>query len=115
MGWEGNLTHRQYLAWLAWDREQMNYPDLTQMYLMQIAAEIRRGNVKSPRSVQIEHMRLKFKAERDKKQPSTPKLSKAAWCAAVGIPLSTAGNPPAASRSQPAPGGKSKSDTPLTR
>ena len=43
---------------MQWDR-----PNRTDNYLMAVAAEIRRGNVKRPKSVKHQHMRLKFSSQ----------------------------------------------------
>lgn len=83
------MTHRQFAAWIAWLSEQWEQPSRTDNYLMQIAAEIRRGNVKKPRSVKIEHMRLRFKSSSRKPKLTREQataLSKAKWLAVVGKP-----------------------------
>jgi hypothetical protein len=72
MGWIGPVTHRQYLAWQEWLDEQWDCPDRTDHYLMSIAAEVRRGNAKNPRQVEVDHLRLKFKtAQTSSKRQST--------------------------------------------
>lgn len=65
-------THRDLLVWIIWMDKQLNAPDRTAYYLMQIAAEIRRANVKNPSKVKIEDMRLKF--DMFKKCSKIPKL-----------------------------------------
>jgi hypothetical protein len=40
MGWGGEMTHRQFIAWCAWDDKQWQHPTKTEYYLMQIAAEV---------------------------------------------------------------------------
>lgn len=42
MGWEGPITHRQYLAWIEWTGEEDRKTDLTHYYVMQTTAELRR-------------------------------------------------------------------------
>jgi len=61
MGWPGPLTHRQYRVWAEWDKLQWNEPSRTDHYLMAVAAEVRRGNVKHPRNVKTEHFELTFR------------------------------------------------------
>jgi len=53
-------------------------------YWAQVAAEIRRGNVKNPRNVKVEDFLMKFTTD-EKKRPTTPKSSKAAWLGILGI------------------------------
>jgi hypothetical protein len=60
MGWRGPMTHRQFGAWQAWLRRQWNEPTRTDDYLAQIACEVRRGWVKKPQSVRLQHFRLRY-------------------------------------------------------
>lgn len=57
------MTHRQFVAWQAWEQGEWNRPDRHDYYVMQTAAEVRRGNSKNPRSVQTDHMRIPFRFE----------------------------------------------------
>jgi hypothetical protein len=80
------MTHRQFVEWMAWLDLEKNRPDRTEHYLMEIAAEIRRGNVKRPADVKLEDFRLEFR-------PAPPPLSpeeamarsKRIWLAAAGL------------------------------
>lgn len=63
-------TQRDLLVWIIWMDKQLNDPDRTAYYLMQIAAEIRRANVKNPAKVKIEDMRLKFDLFKKRKKPT---------------------------------------------
>jgi len=56
-------------------------------YLAQIAAEIRRGNVKDPEKVSVEGMKLKFRLTNEvkKKPPPTCEQSKSFWKALIGF------------------------------
>ena len=84
MGWPGPMTRRQFLAWRAWLDSQWNRPSRTDNYVMQVAAEIRRGHVKRPRSVKHEHFELQFKVSGKKpRHEQLPEqkaaLSKGKW------------------------------------
>lgn len=49
LGFDGPLTHRQYLGWNEWLREQWNRPDRADHYRMQIASSMsgeKIGNLK---------------------------------------------------------------------
>lgn len=81
-------THRQFQVALEWIEREWNEPSRTDHYLMQLAAEIRRSNVKNPQSVKMDHFKIKF--ERKAKalpvnQGMTTKMTKARWKAAVGL------------------------------
>jgi hypothetical protein len=54
------MTHKQYMAWLAWLADQWNQPSRSDAYAMQVAAEVYRGNAKKPREVQAKQFVLKF-------------------------------------------------------
>lgn len=81
MGWPGPMTHRQFAAWQAWLAEQWNVPSRTDNYLISIAAEIRRGNVKDPARVKFEHLKLKFTLKGEGEKPITREQA-AAWAKA---------------------------------
>lgn len=60
MGWQGPLTHRQYVCWNEWlNFVRPNQPSPTEYYLMQVAAEQRRGYVKNPRNVKMASFRIR--------------------------------------------------------
>lgn len=44
-------TNREYLTWQAYLDEELNNPDRSDHYAMQIAMEIRRANVKNPQNI----------------------------------------------------------------
>jgi len=78
------LTHRQYLAWQAWLNEQWNHPSLSDHYLMQIAAEVRRVLSRKPNEIKLEHFNLKFGRPEPVDQTSQAELAKAAWATRLG-------------------------------
>ncbi len=60
MGWEGPITHRQFLTWQAWDAMEWNRPSRTDHYLMGVECEVRRVLSKKPNDIQPEHFKMKF-------------------------------------------------------
>lgn len=54
------MTHRQYVGWLAWLDLQWDTPNRTDHYLMALRAEVRRGWIRDPASVDDNAMRLVF-------------------------------------------------------
>lgn len=56
-------SYRQYRAWMRYLREMLNEPSRTDYYLMQVAAETRRGNVKPGTRVQVKDMKIEFNIE----------------------------------------------------
>lgn len=84
MGWEGPTTHRQYKAWAAWLEEEWDRPNRTDGYLMQIAAEVRRGHVKQPRRVRLKDFLLSFTGKKPAPTLTVEQASaiaKARWAA----------------------------------
>lgn len=59
------MTNRQFTAYEAWDREQMNNPGKIEYYLMLIAYYVACSNAKNPKSLSLDKMRLRFKASAD--------------------------------------------------
>ena len=82
LDWRGPITHRQFMVWRAWLDLQWDNPSRSDMYAMQIATEVRRGYVKSPKAVKFMDMKLKFSKDTGKTKTTN---SKAIWMAAVGI------------------------------
>lgn len=67
------------MAWLA---GELNNPDRTDNYLMQIAAEVRRTRYKNPKDVKLQDLKLSFSEKapetaQESKLPATG--SKAVW------------------------------------
>lgn len=67
-------TYDEYLMWMEWLDEQWNNPGLTEQYLMQVAAEVRRVLAKDAKSIRLGHFKLKFTRKEATKQD--PKLVK---------------------------------------
>lgn len=83
-----STTERQLVVWMAWLAIQLNQPSRSDYYSMVIAAEIRRGNSKNPRSVKVGDFKLRFNS--DSRSSSVPdetklKLMKARWLAITNI------------------------------
>ena len=82
------MTHREFLMWLWFFEDDLENPSKTEQYLMQIAAEIRAGNVKNPRSVKMKDFHLRFKKPKPEQLSTTREqqagLSKAMWRSRLG-------------------------------
>ena len=74
MGWPGPMTHRQFAVWQTWLNQQWNVKDKVTYYLMQIAAEARRGVVRHPNKVKVDDLFIPFTTQRDAR--SKPKLTR---------------------------------------
>ena len=80
LGWPGPMTHRQFLLWDLWQREQLNQPSRSDHYLMQIALYILRSNSRRAGKLKLEDVRLAFgKPGKGKASRLTPEESKARW------------------------------------
>lgn len=101
MGWDGPITHRQFICWNEWlDFIAINQTSRDNYYQMQVACEQRRSISKNPRSVKLDHFKLRFNKkvvssisssqdEQDeggvKKPPKTPQQIKAEYAKQVWI------------------------------
>lgn len=87
MGWPGPMTCHQMRAWQAWLALEWNRPSRSDFYVMTVAAEVRRGHVKKPKSVKLQHFELEFKRKSGRANKPAPdqqmELSKARWGAVV--------------------------------
>lgn len=59
MGWPGPITHRQFVVWEAWLKEEWDKPNRGDNYLMLVAAWVRRLSENC--EVDVDRMKLKFK------------------------------------------------------
>lgn len=85
LGWPGPMTHRQYLAWLAWLGAQWNLPDRNDHYLMQVALEVVRSRpTKQPVTLKLDDMKIPFRQQRHESAPATREQA-AAWAKEVWI------------------------------
>lgn len=92
--WPGPMTHRQFLTWVAFEREEWNRPTLAEHYQMQTACEVRRVLSKKPREVKIDHFRMTFKDAKRKKPVEVSEadkqrtaLSKGRWLGFMTMPV----------------------------
>jgi len=82
------MSHREYMTRMAWIQKELNTPDRTDFYLMQVAQEVRRVLHKKPNTVTLDQFKIKFSlqtarsAETDKQQKIA--WSKHRWMSAVG-------------------------------
>jgi hypothetical protein len=72
-------THRQYLAWQDFLEREMDRPDRSDYYSMQVAAVLAGSDVNS--------MRLRFGSKQPRTREEAVAASKAAWGAALGVQL----------------------------
>ncbi len=78
LGWSGPMTHRQELAWAAWELLDLNTPGKVEHYLMLGALETVRVNVKNPNSVKLSDMRLTFGTAEENRTMDPEMLKKVA-------------------------------------
>jgi ADP-glucose pyrophosphorylase len=83
-------TEKEMRVTLAWLEMQWDRPSRTDWYLMQVAAEVRRGLVKKPNSVKTGDLKIKFVLSSKHSAPAlTPEQqmmhSKHCWMGAVGL------------------------------
>jgi len=80
------MTQREYEARLAWLEEEQARPSQTDWYLMQVAAEVRRGYVKDPSSVKLKDMKLvRPKPEQLPTKEEAVARSKSRWFGMLGV------------------------------
>lgn len=82
------MTYRQYKTWQAWLDLQWDNPDRHDLYLMQIACEVRRVLSDKPNQIKLDHFHLRFKSPAPKKRPHTPQsiaAAKSLWLSRVGM------------------------------
>lgn len=91
-----DTTHRQFKSWMHRLEQRWNEPTITEHYLMQVAAEIRRTRMKNPGRVKLDDLKIPFtkvdelgkpipKAPPTKKElESASKASKTRWAARLG-------------------------------
>ena len=80
-------THREYLTWMVWLKEERQTPKLTDYYLMQLAAEVRRVLSKKPNSIKMEHFELKSSTEKESLEQNklAADMAKTRWLTSVGV------------------------------
>jgi hypothetical protein len=74
------MTHRQFVTWVEWEKDQWNIPDRRDNYLAAIAYEVRCANprVSNPNALKPEQFKLKFEFRDDRpKNGSIPVWTKA--------------------------------------
>lgn len=94
MGWNGPMTHRQFLVWQVWLDEEMNNPSREDHYLMQIAQEVAKTRAKHPNQVKLEGFKLVHTKKIIKKIKGKPltkqgmeELSKQMWISRMSAPI----------------------------
>lgn len=84
------MSHREYLMWIMFLGEELDNPNKTEQYLMQIALEIRSGEVKNPRKLKLSDFKLVYDNKKDMPESKLTKqqrtaISKATWRSRLGI------------------------------
>ncbi len=72
LGWYGPITHRQYLAWQEWLKEEQNRPSRSDHYVMQVAREVTLPYLRDgvqPRD--LKEYAIKFGPQQDIADPSS--------------------------------------------
>jgi hypothetical protein len=77
-------TVREMRVWLAWLDMELDKPDRSDHYAMQVACEVRRVLARNPRGIQVGDFRLRFHAPKSTSAAQAAQWSKAKWFAAVG-------------------------------
>ena len=76
------MSHREYLTRMAWLEENLNDPERSDFYLMQIAQEVRRVLSKKPNKIKLKDFRIKF-TPKVENVTSAMQKSKQVWMAAL--------------------------------
>lgn len=77
------VTFTEFIEWLEYLKLVHRRNSKRDMYFAQIAAEVRRGYVKNPSKVKVDHFLLGEKTPGEEKSHN----SKQTWAAALGITL----------------------------
>ena len=64
-------TSSEFVDWVSFRRTDMNNPSRIDYYLAQIAAEVRRSNVKHPNKITVKDFLLKFTPKSNPNKPPT--------------------------------------------
>lgn len=87
MGWSGPMTHRQFLVWRGFLRDEWNRPTRDNYYQMMIANTSLLPHVKKGSKLGFEDFRIRFGKEEDKPKVSKEvnnEMAKARWLGWVG-------------------------------
>jgi hypothetical protein len=85
-------TQRQLRVWLAWLEIQLNIPDRTAYYLAQLTAEVRRGHVRKPESVQTKTFIMQFRSTKKVVRDTANKTNNASLASASRVTVSSEGD-----------------------
>jgi ribosomal protein S19E (S16A) len=80
------ISHREYLTWMAHFDNKWENPSRNEWYLISIATEIRRVLSKDPNKIKLDHLKLGFGDLKESKITSEQKAkeSKANWLGHFG-------------------------------
>jgi len=79
------ITITEFLDWLEFLRREEERRTKQDVYLAQIAKEIRRANVKHPNKVRVEDFYLEVVKDDVRDKEANTKKSKAAWLKALNV------------------------------
>lgn len=79
------MTNREYRVRLAWLEQEIEQPNPSDYYLMQIAQEVRRVLSKKPNQIKLKHFRLKFDKETVENKEAKARQSKNTWMSILGV------------------------------
>lgn len=82
-------TSTEFVKWIEYLQQDLDITRREDYYLAQIAAEVRRGNVKRPEKIKLKDFILKFGGRKRKKRKMSLKerarVSKSWWRALLGL------------------------------
>jgi len=81
---QDRITYSEFMDWITFLNREEGQVKKQDFYLAQIAAEVRRGNVKNPRSVKTKDFILKHSAGKD---PAPVSKSKSTWASVLKVKL----------------------------
>lgn len=86
---KNRLTFSEFLDWVHFLGQEETWRAKQELYLAQIAAEIRKTAVKSPRKVRVKDFLVKTNDELETEDAQRAKMerSKSVWASSIGITL----------------------------
>lgn len=82
---KARITYREFAEWLCFLNKEEERQTKQDYYLAQIAAEIRRGQVKSPRSIKVKDFLVQVTTAATPQQEKKTERSKSFWMGLAGV------------------------------
>ncbi len=82
---KARITYREFVEWLCFLNKEEERQTKQDYYLAQIAAEIRRGQVKSPRSIKVKDFLVQVTTAVTPQQEKKAAKSKSFWMGLAGV------------------------------